>query len=580
MFAQLHLATLPAYVRAMDRVSAIPTKYPRWIALIAGGVSATGFAPLNFWPLTLICLALLMRNVARAQTAKRAFLIGWMFGLGHFTIGNNWIAKAFTFQSNMPEWLGWCAVPLIAVYLAVYPGLAASAAWWISQKLSGNENRHPREGGGPSPDPPARSEAQVMDSRLRGNDGSFFVTLPFILAFAGCWIITEWLRSWVFTGFPWNPLSAVLLSEHFHAWLPVVGTYGSSALVILTAGAIGQLAARQLKIGAVLSAFVAMLWFSSIHIPVTPPTGQRLPNLTVVQPNISQTDRNSPNFETLTYQRLAKHSTPKAETPRLILWPESAIPWYLAEGYPYRYYQFQPGENPLTARAVLGGLMNPGDLLLTGNDRLEFDKQDQLIGARNAVVAMTADGKLLGSYDKAHLVPYGEYLALRWLLEPLGAERLVPGTLDFWPGPGPRTLELPFDGRPIKVGVQICYEMIFSGQVVDRKNRPEFIFNPSNDAWYGAWGPPQHLAQTRLRAIEEGLPVVRSTPTGISAIIDANGRIVKSLPLGKAGRIDGVLPKAKAPTLFARYGNILPLGFAAFLIALSLLPLARRRASR
>ncbi len=128
--------------------------------------------------------------------------------------------------------------------------------------------------------------------------------------------------------------------------------------------------------------------------------------------------------------------------------------------------------------------------------------------------------------------------------------------------------------------MQICYEMIFSGQVTDRANRPDFIFNPSNDAWFGSWGPPQHLAQARLRAIEEGLPVVRSTPTGISAVIDADGRIVKYLPLGKAGRIDATLPEAREPTLFARFSNALPLGLAALFFAFALMPLARRRTSR
>ena len=123
-------------------------------------------------------------------------------------------------------------------------------------------------------------------------------------------------------------------------------------------------------------------------------------------------------------------------------------------------------------------------------------------------------------------------------------------------------------------------KMVFSGEVVDRKNRPDFIFNPSNDAWFGDIGPPQHLAQTRLRAMEEGLPVVRATPTGISAIIDADGLIVKSLPLGIDGRIDARLPRAKAPTLFAQFGNIIPLVFAGLLILLSLLPLAHRRGSR
>ena len=276
----------------------------------------------------------------------------------------------------------------------------------------------------------------------------------------------------------------------------------------------------------------------------------------------------------------SQNSQPKNERPRLILWPEAAIPWRLEDGYPFRYYQFQPGETAQGARLTLMRLMNPGDVLLTGVDRLEFDKDRQLVGARNGVTAMDSSGKILATYDKAHLVPYGEYLALRWLLEPLGATRLVPGTIDFWPGPGPRTLNLPFNGQRVKVGMQICYEIIFSGQVTDRAHRPDFIFNPSNDAWFGSWGPPQHLAQARLRAIEEGLPVVRSTPTGISAVIDADGRIVQSLPLGKAGRIDARLPAAKAPTLFALYGNILSLAFAALLIAGALLPLARRHTSR
>jgi apolipoprotein N-acyltransferase len=133
---------------------------------------------------------------------------------------------------------------------------------------------------------------------------------------------------------------------------------------------------------------------------------------------------------------------------------------------------------------------------------------------------------------------------------------------------------LPLAGR---VGLQICYEIVFSGEVVDRANRPDWIFNPSNDAWFGRWGPPQHLAQARLRALEEGLPVVRATPTGISAVIDADGRIVKSLPLGTAGTIDARLPPPRAPTLFARLGNALPLLFA---LVLALAAIAVRRKAR
>jgi apolipoprotein N-acyltransferase len=265
--------------------------------------------------------------------------------------------------------------------------------------------------------------------------------------------------------------------------------------------------------------------------------------------------------------------------PRLLLWPEAALPDYLEDGYPYRYYYYQPGESAAGARKRLTTLMQDGDVLVTGANRLVIEK-GKLVAARNSVSALDSSGTLLGHYDKAHLVPYGEYLPVPWLLRPLGLARLVPGDLDFWPGPGPQTLTVKVGGQPVKVGLQICYEIIFSGQVVDSGKRPDFIFNPSNDAWFGTVGPPQHLAQARLRAIEEGLPIVRATPTGISAIIDADGRIVQHLPLGAAGRIDARLPTAKAPTLFATYGNILPIGFALLLIAGALLPLARRRTSR
>ncbi len=208
--------------------------------------------------------------------------------------------------------------------------------------------------------------------------------------------------------------------------------------------------------------------------------------------------------------------------------------------------------------------MKPGDVLVLGALKLEFDEAEtRAVGARNSVFAMNNERELLGRYDKSHLLPFGEYLPARSLLSAIGLSRFAPGDFDFWPGDGVGSFEIGDFGN---MGLALCYEIIFSGQVVDRENRPDFIFNPSNDAWFGSWGPPQHLAQARLRAIEEGLPVIRSTPTGISAVITANGVVKKSVPLGKAGRIDTVLPLAKRPTLFALYGNILPLGFALILL--------------
>jgi apolipoprotein N-acyltransferase len=540
----------------MQKISALLHRFPRWAAMGAGALSAYGFEPWGLWPLTLVCFALLIHLIAHAPNTKHAFILGWLFGVGHFTFGNQWIAVAFTFQAAMPIWLGYIAVVALALYLAVYPALAAAGAVWIRQFAAKTP-------------PPDRDDVR---------NGA--ATYSLILSFAGLWILTEWLRSWVFTGYVWNPLAVGFVSHWFDLWLPTIGTYGVGGLMILASGAIALLGNRRWTNGFVLAAIVGVAILSSAKIYVMEPSLSTRTAVTVVQPNISQADKYAPGYDVINFAKLAMHSRPlPGQAPRLILWPEAAIPDYLEDGYPYPYYQGQAGESAAGARARLTTLMADGDVLVTGENRLIFEKR-QLVAARNSVSAMDAFGRILGHYDKAHLVPYGEYLPMPWLLKPLGLARLVPGSLDFWPGPGAQTMTVTVDGKPVKIGMQICYEMIFSGQTVDRNNRPDFIFNPSNDAWFGTIGPPQHLAQARLRAIEEGLPVIRSTPTGISAIIDADGRILQSLPLGKDGRIDAFLPRAKAPTFFARFGNVIPLAFAGLLIVLALLPLAQRRASR
>lgn len=527
-----------------SRIAAFADRWPKLIALALGALSATGFAPLHLWPLTLLALAGWMALVARSPKGSRALGLGWAFGVGHFTVGLNWIATAFTYQAAMPAWLGWIAVVLLALYLAVYPALAAWGAWLVR-----------RFGSPPTGFP-----------------------LSFVLAFAALWTLTEWLRSWVFTGFAWNPLVATI--GDFFGLLRLIGTYGGSATVILAAGYVLWLASsrtgreaqarpdpsprsqllQQLAAGAAIAGFLLLLNLLPKDLSSPSATDADGVSITVVQPNVGQQDKWEGSKADVNFEKLARLTISKSGAPRLILWPEAAVPDYLETGYPLVYYD----RSPAAARARLTALMNPDDVMLLGALKLELDKTGQAVGARNAVMTVHADGTLGPRYDKSHLVPYGEYLPMRPVLSAIGLSRLAPGDIDFWPGPGPHTLDL---GRFGKAGLQICYEIIFSGQVVDRAHRPDFIFNPSNDAWFGGWGPPQHLAQARLRAIEEGLPVIRATPTGISAVIDADGRILAELPMHEAGRIDAVVPRAHAPTLFARYGNILPVGFALLLLA-------------
>ncbi len=500
--------------------------YSKTSSLVLGLASALGFAPIDLWPITIIAFACLLYLVSQALTLKSALTRGYWFAVGHFVVGLNWIAGAFQFQDAMPHWLGWVAVVGLSFYLAIYPAMAAGLAW-----------RWGRKG------------------------------LPFILIFAGGWIVTEYLRATLFTGFAWNPLGVILVQNTILSEpSKIIGTYGLSGVCMLLSGVLFLLWRDQIKHAVGLQvifgiAIVAMIVVSGTRRPDKnqPSTGKLI---RIVQPNIAQQDKHNEAFNDINFEKLSVLTGKPRPEPRLILWPEAAVPEYLDE---------QDGE-ARDAGARISALMGPQDILLTGGMKLHFRRehfagyyQDILIGARNSLWVMNAKGQLLGRYDKAHLVPGGEYLPMKTLTTMLGLSRLVPGSIDFWEGPGPRSLSLPGFG---KVGVQICYEIIFSGQVVDRSNRPDFLFNPSNDAWFGAWGPPQHLAQARLRAIEEGLPIIRSTPTGISAVIDADGRVLYQLAFRKAGFIEASLPPPNVPTLFARFGNIIPLALAFFLALL------------
>lgn len=520
--------------RAADAIESVLSR-PRLLAPILGVVAAAGFQPLGLWPLSLIALGVFLHLIERAPTWRRAALLGWLFGLAHFTFANAWIATAFTYQAQMPPALGWVAVPLLSLYLAAYPALAATGA------------------------------------RLVAHRGS---RMALLLAFAGCWTVSEWLRSWVFTGFPWNPLGVVLLGPFDRPGLAAVapwfGTYALSGLAVLFGGGMA-VAWRERRW--VQTAIGAALLVLGMYLPAGKAAGGRI-HFTLVQPDVPQGQLDDQRFYEANFQKTAALTLPERPgTPRLVLWPESGLPDFLREGYPQRYYDAATAfADPTLARQRIGRVIGPQSLLLTGAVDLRI-ADGHAVGAYNAVTAIDSAGEIVGSYDKAHLVPYGEYLALKWLLEPLGARRLVSGSLDFIPGPGPRTLDLGPWGR---AGVQVCYEIVFSGQVVDRYHRPDYIFNDSNDGWFGAFGPPQHLAQARLRAIEEGLPILRATTTGISAVIDSRGVVRQHLPTSRAGRLDGVIPPAAPPTLFAWLGNILPLGWALLVLLLARVAMRKR----
>ena len=309
----------------------------------------------------------------------------------------------------------------------------------------------------------------------------------------------------------------------------------------------------------------ALFALNGIRIAQTPPAPPpaNAPRVRIVQPDLGQEERPQDDYAEANLQALLALNGKPGPAPRLIVWPEGAVRYMLEDGYPADAYWRSTAS---FTRRRIAALLGPDDVVLTGGNSLQFDAGGELAAATNSIFAIDAGARIIGRYDKAHLVPYGEYLPARPILSRIGLNRLVPGEVDFADGPGPRGVTIPFFGT---VGMQICYEIIFSGQTVDRAHRPAFLFNPSNDAWFGNWGPPEHLAQARLRAIEEGLPILRATPTGISAIIGPDGTLLATIPANRAGVIELPLPAPYPPTLFARIGNLM-----AGMVALALLLLA------
>ncbi|MHA6721835.1 apolipoprotein N-acyltransferase [Sphingomonas sp. RS2018] len=511
---------------------------PILLPIILGAIAATGFAPLDLLPLTILAFAVWLKLVHDAPTRGRAMLTGWWFGVGHFTINNNWIQHAFDYQDRMPPVLGYGAVVGLALYLAIYPMLAAGVAW------------------------------RLASPRSRG-DATTPMGASFVLVAAAAWLTAEYLRATVFTGYAWNPIGTTWL-----AWPAIaggarfVGVYALGALLIVAAGALALLLQRRWATFAGVAVVLTGLSVADHLRAPPPPPGPAL--VRVVQPNIEQRIHVTPESAADAVRRMVALSGRPGATPRLLLWPEGSVDPYLEDGYPPDWYW---RGSPYLTRLAIARALGPRDIALVGGSSLAFDAQGEIVDAGNSVFVVTPEATLAGRYDKAHLVPGGEYLPMRSILQPLGLSRLVAGDVDFRDGPGPRTLAIP--GFPA-VGMQVCYEVIFSGQVVDPARRPAILFNPSNEAWFGSWGPVQFQAQARMRAIEEGLPVLRSTPNGVSAVIAADGRILAQIPRYKAAAIELPMPVAYPPTLFARAGNWMAVLTVALLLGLAVVSRRRR----
>jgi apolipoprotein N-acyltransferase len=487
-------------------------------AFFLGAVSATGFAPLEFFPALLLAytaLVLLLDGAdAQPRPVRRAAAVGWAFCFGQFLIGWHWIGYAFLVDPSNHLWQMPFALVALTAGLALYGGLACGLAMYFWQ-----------EG-------PAR-----------------------VLVFAAMMAVGEWLRGHLFTGFPWNLSAygwgaslAILQSAS------LMGSYGLSFLTIALGASLAELFDRRWGIPVLLLlVFAGLGTFGVYHLANTPMRDVPGVKLRLVQPDIPQREKYVRGLMLRNWERLLDLSE-RPGNPTHIIWPEAATGFRIADA---------PG-----ALDEIALFTARGQTLITGSARVVRDTDPPAF--YNSLYLFGPGGALPKVYDKFHLVPFGEYVPFAQALNSIGITQLTGE--GFTPGDHPHVLAVP--GAPAMTPL-ICYEVIFPHDVTDpAEPRPGWFVNITDDSWFGPWaGPHQHFLTARVRAIEEGLPIARDANTGISAVIDPLGRVRAELPLNQMGVVDSPLPAALPPTPYARFGDLVFLGllvtaaFGSFVLA-------------
>jgi len=497
------------------------------VAIASGAVATLAFAPYDFLPALLLAygvFVLLLDGVAKGTRPLRAgALLGWSFGFGFFFAGLYWVGYAFLVDAEEHAW----QLPFAALIMPGGLALFFAAAGAICAKL------------------------------WRANWQRIFI-------FASVFLAADWLRGHVLTGFPWHlaaygwgALPSVLQSAS------VIGAYGLSLLTLLFGASVALLFDRPRKPTFVLLFALLFAVLSAggswrlAHADRATVTGV---NLRIVQPATSQREKYRPQFVARNWRRLLDLTrAPAAKPITHVIWPEAAPPiWWLAR-------------EPVALQDI-ATLLGADRVLLTGATRIDFENGEPRY--YNSFYVLGPGARILGTYDKFHLVPFGEYLPFEKTLKALGISQIAGGISSFSAGPGPRTLSAP--GLP-PFGPLICYEVIFPGEVVGGE-RPQWFLNLTDDSWFGPdAGPEQHLVIARVRAIEEGLPIVRAANSGISAVIDAYGEVRARLDLDRRGVLDAALPMALPQTLYARFGNWILVFLWANTLGVALWPLSTRK---
>ncbi|MEV8465406.1 apolipoprotein N-acyltransferase [Fluviibacterium sp. DFM31] len=473
-----------------------------WLALtLCGAAAALGQAPFG-WPLVaLLPLAGGLGLALPAPTPRAGFWRGWALAFGYFLATLHWIVEPFLVDIARHGWMAPFALVLLAGGMALFWGGAAAAAVWLGRG-AGLGHR--------------------------------------VLALAATLPLAEMIRAVLFTGFPWGMLATFWTDTPVRMAAAWGGPYGLVALTVLAAGGLAVLLFERgagLWRGAAGPAVLLAVWVGgAASLQALPPVAGDGPVVRVVQPNAPQHLKWQPDMIPVFWRRkLELTGQPGTLTPDVVVWPEVTLPYLWGS---------ESEGNAQIARAAGGAVT------LVGAQR--FDGAE----LRNSVGVLDGEGQPLAVYDKFHLVPFGEYFPGGALAARLGLAGLATDMLGgFSSGPGPQVLDLRGQGLG-RVLPLICYEAIFPRHGFAPGPRADWIVQVTNDAWFGEFaGPQQHLAQARMRAVEQGVPLVRAANTGISAVIGPAGQMLAEIPLGVAGVIDVALPAPLPPTLYSRTGN-------------------------
>ncbi|MFT4717692.1 MAG: apolipoprotein N-acyltransferase [Rickettsiales bacterium] len=474
--------------------------YKKTSLFILGLLSATLFAPVNFLPVGFVTFPILLILVDK-ESPRKAFYLGWVFAFGHFAAGLYWISISLFVDISRFWWLLPFSISLIPAALALYVALCCFFYCKISNQLR-------------------------LDSKIVK-----------ILLFSSIWVVFEILRSLLFSGLPWNLLGYSLF---FWDIIPQIASkvsiYGLTFISLIFFTIPYFFYQNDLKninniiyLALCLTLVVFLIIFGYLQMNYEQNSVKKSIKVRLIQPNTKQTDKWSQEERYNSFVKNIEYSKgdfmeKSGQKPDYIIWSEAAVPYILKDDRKFLLNEMVE-------------IIPKDSLLITGAMRAQYDKNNKIKQIWNSIFIINHNAKITNFYDKSHLVPFGEYIPLSQFLPFLS--KITYGSLDFSSGKGNKTINL---GSDISFSPLICYEIIFPWKIIDNNTKPDFIINITNDAWFGkSSGPYQHLNMARMRAIENQMPVIRVANSGITAIIDKNGRLLKKIDLSKDGKLDFIL---------------------------------------